>query len=127
MSRYLVDTCILVDHLRGRPEATRWLAERLTAHDSLACSVITVAEIAAGLRPGEEDSVRRLFALLSTLPASEDIAWIAGNYMREYARSHGLLLPDALLAASAQAAGIPLVTLNAKHFPMDDIGVLKPY
>ncbi|MFN5219653.1 MAG: hypothetical protein ACK5FE_01870 [Cyanobacteriota bacterium] len=40
--------------------------------------------------------------------------------------SHGTGLADALIAASAEAAGATLVTLNRRHFPML-ADVLVPY
>lgn len=34
---------------------------------------------------------------------------------------------DAIIAASARQSGIVLYTLNKKHYPMEDIEVVKPY
>jgi predicted nucleic acid-binding protein len=39
----------------------------------------------------------------------------------------GILLPDALVAASAKQNDAVLVTLNGKHYPMKDIEVMVPY
>jgi predicted nucleic acid-binding protein len=47
--------------------------------------------------------------------------------MREYGRSHGINIADAIMAASAMSLNAKLYTLNIKHFPMDDIVVIKPY
>lgn len=47
-----------------------------------------------------------------------EAAVVAGLRRRQYGRSHGTRLADALIAASADAVGGTLVTLNQRHFPM---------
>jgi predicted nucleic acid-binding protein len=47
-----------------------------------------------------------------------EIAAVAGLWRRQYGRSHGTGLADALIAASVEAAQATLVTLNRRHFPM---------
>ena len=47
-------------------------------------------------------------------------------WRRQYGRSHGTGLADALIAASVAAAGGTLATLNRRHFPML-AEVLVPY
>ena len=56
-----------------------------------------------------------------------EIAVAAGRYRNKLCASHGLLLPDALIAASAKQVGAVLVTLNKKHYPMKDIKIQVPY
>ncbi|WP_322743723.1 PIN domain-containing protein [Vasconcelosia minhoensis] len=48
----------------------------------------------------------------------EDIAVKGGLYRRDYGKSYNVGLADALIAATAEAKGATLVTLNKKHFPM---------
>jgi len=50
----------------------------------------------------------------------------AGEYLQSYAKSHGLELGDALIAASAHITNVPLWTLNKKHYPMKDIRLHSP-
>lgn len=49
-----------------------------------------------------------------------------GRYHREYMRTHGTGLSDALIAASAEATGAHLVTFNQHHFPMVS-NLIVPY
>ncbi len=57
----------------------------------------------------------------------DSVAEAAGCYMNLYRKSHGLNTAGAIIAASALARGAELYTLNEKHFPMNDIKVIKPY
>ncbi len=41
-----------------------------------------------------------------------------GLLRRDYGKSHGVGLADALVAATAEMPGLELVTLNRKHDPM---------
>ena len=112
----LVDTDVLIDFLRGRPEAREFVAG--LPRDA-AVSAITVAELFVGVREGDERVA--LGAMLSTfrvLPLDVDIAAQGGLLRRDFGKSHGVGLNDALIGATALAHDIPLATLNIKHYPM---------
>lgn len=112
----LVDTDVLIDFLRGRPEAREFVAG--LPRDA-AVSAITVAELFVGVREGDERVA--LAAMLSTfrvLPLDVDIAAQGGLLRRDFGKSHGVGLNDALIGATALAHDIPLATLNIKHYPM---------
>lgn len=121
--RLLLDTDILVEYLRGRREATEYL-EGLTA--DLYVSVISVAELFAGVRDdGEERSLKQFLLAFTALPVTEKVARLGGLYRRDYRASHGTGLADALIAATASETGTNLVTFNRRHFPMVEVTV--PY
>ena len=122
---FLVDTTILIDHLRGRPEAQSWLLSTQT--EGLAISVIARAEVLSGMKPEEELATRLLLNQLPLLSIEVRVADTAASYRRVYGKSHQLLLPDALIAATAKIHGMTLATLNTRDFPMTDINVLRPY
>ena len=112
----LIDTDVLIEYLRGRERAVEYL-EGLTADLSL--SVISVAELFAGVRGDEEERALRQFLLtFAILPITERVAQIGGSYRREYRPNHGTGLADALIAATAEEHGLSLVTFNRRHFPM---------
>lgn len=127
MARLLIDTDVLIDHLRGFEPARKFLRAQEHAGNLLSCSVITHAELFAGSRPREERLLRALLATLEEVGVDEKIAEEAGAYCQKYTKSHGLLLPDALISASAKTIKASLVTLNKKHFPMEDITIVVPY
>lgn len=122
----LLDTDVLIDHLRGKIAAKELLMELVTG-GSPVISVITVAEIEAGTRDPEREPVEKLLSSLPCLPVDAAIARKAGQYRAQYGKSHGVLLPDALIAATAVLHDCKLYTLNGKHYPMDGIDVVVPY
>jgi predicted nucleic acid-binding protein len=121
--RLLLDTEVLVDYLRDRDEAVAYLE----AHaDSVLISAITVAELYAGVREGEERRrLAQFLAVLEIIPVDAAIAQKGGLYRRDYGPSHGVCLADALIAATAELHQARLVTLNARHFPILEVEV--PY
>lgn len=124
MSDHLLDTCVLIDYLRDREAAVQFI-RRLTARPSI--SVVTVAELYAGVRNDRErNAIEALSALLVVRDVDFEIARLAGTYRLQYRRSHGVGMPDALIAATARIHDARLVTRNARHFPMLD-DLLVPY
>jgi predicted nucleic acid-binding protein len=114
--RLLIDTDVLIEYLRGRSEAVEYL-ESLTS--DLYISVISVAELFAGVRGDEEElSLRQLLVAFVVLPVTERTARLGGLYRRDYGRSHGTGLADALIAAASEENGTDLATVNRRHFPM---------
>jgi predicted nucleic acid-binding protein len=110
----LVDTDVLVDHLRG--------AHRLTSGGRrLGVSVVSRCELFAG-----RDAESRLGSFLAPmidLPVDAGIAELAGTIRRE----SGLATPDALIAATAITHGIPVMTRNRRHFErVDTLRVVRP-
>ncbi|CAN5468211.1 type II toxin-antitoxin system VapC family toxin [soil metagenome] len=104
MADLLVDTDVLVDHLRtgrgvGDPD------------DRLSFSIISRAELFAGSR-AEEDGVRLLLSAMDELVVDGPIAESGGRLRRR----HGIALPDALIAATSLKHGLPLLTRNRRHF-----------
>jgi len=124
MSQLLLDTNVIIDHLRGNPKAVAFLNGLTT---SPLTSVIVVAELFAGVREGAERvQLERFLSALTVLPLSDDTAIHGGLLRRQYGKSHNVGLADALIAATTQASNATLVTLNAKHFPML-ADVIVPY
>jgi predicted nucleic acid-binding protein len=115
----LVDSDVLMAHLRGEPEAKDWMLQARRATGPLAASAISIVEVAGGMRSPERREVGRLLASLRIFPVNDRIAWRAAELMRTHRRSHvGTGLGDYLIAAAAQIEGCELATLNVRHFPM---------
>jgi predicted nucleic acid-binding protein len=121
----LVDSDVLIAHLRGHQAAQEWLLSARQATGPLAVSVISISEVAGGMRSPERRQVSRLLSSLRTLAVTERIAWRAAEFMHSYRRSHqGIGLGDSLIAATADVEGLDLAALSVRHYPM--IEGLKP-
>lgn len=123
----LVDSDILIAHLRGLAGARDWLLRARREQGRLSASVMSVAEVAGGMRSEELREVARLLSSLQIWPVDERVAWGAAELMRAHRRSHsGIGLGDYLVAATAQVEGLELATLNVRHFPMF-VGLTPPF
>lgn len=99
----LVDTDVLVDHLRGE--------RRLRADGRpLGVSVVSRCELFAGR--DEPERLRRFLWPMIEMPIDAAIAELAGMTRR----NTGIATPDALIAATALTHRIPLMTRNRRHF-----------
>jgi predicted nucleic acid-binding protein len=124
MAQLLIDTDVLIDYLRDRADAVAYL-ESLTP--PLSVSAITVAELYAGVRDGAERITLDGFVnSFQVIAIDEAIAVRAGVIRRDFGKSYGTGLADAVIAATAEALPADLVTLNSKHFQMLK-NVVVPY
>jgi predicted nucleic acid-binding protein len=118
----LIDSDVLIEVSRGRDQSilSRWAD--LSRSDALILfSPVNEAELWAGARPSEYDSLEALFGALACAPADTAVRRRAGDYLRRYRKSHGLELGDALIAATAVTHNATLWTRNRKHYPMKEL------
>ena len=121
----LLDSDVVIEVLRGRAEIIAALRE-LEAGTPTYCSAVAWAEIFAGIRAGEEARTEGFFDARGEITIDAMTGRRAGVYLSRYARSHGLEIADALVAAAATTAGLHLWTLNVRHYPMDDLRLYRP-
>jgi hypothetical protein len=73
----------------------------------------------AGVKGNSEQAALDDFvSLFRVVPVSVEIAKAGGLYKRDYGKSHGVGLADAILAATAEAEDAELKTLDRKHYLM---------
>lgn len=125
MPEYLLDTGVLIRHLRGRSQMKEHFAW-LVSQGRVWMSVLTRAELLRGMRDHER---QRTIALLNTVPSlAVDVttADLAGDLMREYLQQGITLdLADAIIAATAIRQELILATYNLKDFPMPELRLAK--
>ena len=112
---------MVIEVLRGRKPIVAALAA-LEAHGvpTFTCGVV-IAEILAGLRAGEDAPTESFFHARGDIVIDGTTGRRAGSYLARYARSHGVEIADALVAAAAATTGVRLWTLNRKYYPMHDL------
>jgi len=121
----LVDTDVLIDFLRGLPEARDFVRD--LPFDA-AISAITVAELHVGVRDVvERTTLQGRLETFRILPLDTEIAGHDGLLRRDFGRSHGVGLNDGLIAATAEVHGLKLASLNLKHYAMLAEQVFAPY
>jgi tRNA(fMet)-specific endonuclease VapC len=119
MALYLLDTSVIIDALNQKRERWQLLASLVEVGDTLACSVVTLTEIYAGVRPKELSATERFLGNLDHYELDSHLARRAGLLKNEWAR-HGRTLGvvDLIIAATALAHNMILMTDNRKDFPM---------
>jgi predicted nucleic acid-binding protein len=124
MAIAMLDTTVLIDILRGRPQTTRRLLELRTVGDVPHACAIGVDEVARGLRASEVSAAQRLFAGVRVASLGEAEGWQAGTWRRDFAaRGVTLSQADCFVAAAALRVGARLCTGNPKDFPMPEVHV----
>lgn len=112
----LLDTNILIDYARRTPTAIAWLK---SLSEPPQMSAVSLLELHVGARSQrEEREIEAICIPLKSLAVTDEIAKRAGSYLRHFALSHAIDIPDAIIAATAEHHGLRLATLNVKHFPM---------
>jgi hypothetical protein len=112
---------VIIEILRGRSAVVDAARALELAGVPTYCTAISWAEIYAGLRAGEEPLARAFFDARGEVVLDARAGRRAGAYLARYARSHGVEIANALVAAAAATSGLELWTLNRKHYPMPDV------
>ena len=116
MDKFLVDSDIIIWYLKGRDKEVQ-LLEELSEKGELFTSVVTIAEIRAGLTKDAKKIILELKNIFKPLDITEEIAELTGEFKQKYK----LDIADMFIAATAVVNKLTLVTYNKKHFSMPQI------
>ncbi len=122
----LCDTNILIEFYRGNPTILDVLHE--VGVPNLAISVITAGELFFGAQDKRElRKIQNHLALLHQISLDAEISAYFLGLLENYALSHKLSVPDALIAATAICHDLPLYTLNTRDFHfLPDLQLYQP-
>lgn len=115
----VVDTSVLIDHLRGHPQAIKRLVDAVSQGHALWSVTVVRTELLAGMRPSEDQATRSLIHAFQWQDVTVEVADRAGALARRYRKSHqGVDTIDFIVGAATELLGGTLLTQNVKHFPM---------
>jgi predicted nucleic acid-binding protein len=123
----LIETTILVDVFRDRPEAIAWVNS--LPPQGRWVSVITYFELLDGCRNRREQRiVAKEMLNYRLLLLTEDISRTALSWFERFHLSHGVGFLDNLIGATSHHHSLMIATPNTKHFdPMPGLRVEQPY
>ena len=111
----LCDTDIFIEAFKNNTLATGSL--RRIGFKNIALSAVTLMELYFGaLNKRELVKIKSRLKKLEIINLDQEITETAINMIERYAKSHGLHIPDALIAATAICRGLQLLTYNVKDF-----------
>ncbi len=124
----LIDTDILIDATHKLPDAVAVLAEQLTV-GGIKISIVSAMELIQGSRNSSELSqIKQFLHQVSVIPITAPTSKTARDLMELYFLSHGLAIPDALIAATAIENNLMLYSKNIRHYKMiPNLLVVRPY
>jgi predicted nucleic acid-binding protein len=127
MALTIFDTDILIDVGRGEATAVNCL-QRHAQISTPAISVITQMELIIGCRDKKElQSLKKFFNQFQIIELNKQISEKAVELLEQYRLSHGLLIPDALIAATTIENNEDFITKNQKDFKFISGLKLLPY
>ncbi|MEY4875313.1 MAG: hypothetical protein RL708_462 [Bacteroidota bacterium] len=115
MSKIICDTNILIHLTMGSIETIKAIQE--IGEANVVLTSITVMELTRGMKNKKElQQIHKKINNINVLHFDEAISFLAMNLISKFHLSHGLEIPDAIIAATAMNYNIPLFTYNTKDF-----------
>ncbi len=112
----IVDTDILIDAGHSIKEAVACL-KNIQASSALAISVVTQMELIIGCHDKSElQKLEKFLKQFQIVKLNEAISDKAVELLRLYRLSHGLLIADSLIAATALTLNVPFISKNQRDF-----------
>jgi len=124
---YVVDTGVLVDHLRARGPATAMFRDALGSGRRVAASVLTRVELRRGTHAPQAAALDALEVIIDWVPVDHEIAAAAARHAETFGCANDAIdVPDYVIAATAERLDATLLTCHVERFPMFP-GLTAPY
>jgi len=120
----LCDTDVMIEYLKGN-ENIKKVFDKL--EENIVLSAITLMELLYGaLNKKELTEIKIALTEFNILNLNDGITEIAINLIEKYSKSHGLKIPDALIASTAIYYDFVLWTCNTRDFQyIEEIKLFK--
>lgn len=123
MNQFLPDTNVF-SKIFGNNLSVRNFVENL---DAVVDATIYIECIQGSKSNHEKRIIKKYLDNFPLLPITPEASMLAIELIDSYSNSHGLLLPDALIAASALENDLTVLTYNINDFKfIQDLKYLKP-
>ncbi|MFQ5722545.1 MAG: type II toxin-antitoxin system VapC family toxin [Candidatus Aminicenantales bacterium] len=124
MAKYLLDTTTIIDHLRANIKVNSRLEKMGERGDVAGCCCINIAEIYAGMRKKEKEKTDRFIESLYYFEVTREVAKLAGELRQKHGqKGKTLATTDVIIAATAMAYGLILITKNVEHYPFPELEI----
>lgn len=113
--KVLLDTSILIDHLRQKNKIKTKLVLLAGNYDELCVSAVSITELYSGKSMEDSKNLKMVEDLISGLEViypNEDVFKTAGRLRRAYSLS----LADSIIASTCETYKIKLATLDVRDF-----------
>jgi predicted nucleic acid-binding protein len=123
----VIDTDILIDATKRHQDATIFLVRQQVV--GIQISIISAIELVVGCRNKVElTQTQKFLQDCTVLPVTANASQIAYRLVESFYLSHGLIMADAFIAATALAYDLTLYTRNTRHFRMiPQLKINQPY
>jgi predicted nucleic acid-binding protein len=119
VTRFVLDTTFVIDVLRGVPAARVRYRRFFEEGDDPVVTDVVVCEASTGTSTHPDPDLSRILDEIEFVQSHFDVALRAGQIRAESRRvGRALSLPDALIAAVAEADGAVVLTRNEKDFAL---------
>ena len=121
----LCDTNVIIEILKGNKRTINIIES--IGLENIAISSVTVMELYFGaLNKSELNKIKKHLQALNIVHFDTDISESAIKLIERFSKSHGLQIPDAIIAATAMTSKIKLFTFNLKDFKyIDGLKLIK--
>ncbi|ETZ22854.1 type II toxin-antitoxin system VapC family toxin [Pedobacter sp. V48] len=123
----VVDTCILIEHLRAKDKITTKLFRITGEYDLYISSVVTYELFIGAPTPERQKEIIELTKGMTALPLTDEVAMKAAEIYQNLKKKNKLIgHHDILIAATCLVFELPVATSNKEHFKrVDDLKVLR--
>ena len=120
--KILIDSDVVIEVLRGRDQSllVKW-SVLSSSDDEILFSPITAARVWPRVHDDEHPIVARFFRALTCASIDYQVGHLAGELFRQYNKSHGVAISEALMAATAIQNQAALWTTKRHYYPMAEL------
>lgn len=123
MAEYLPDTNIFIAILKGDAK----LKAFVESLDSAINTVVYLELIQGAKNKAEVIKIEKYLNRFDLIHFDKAVSQKSIELVRTYSKSHGLMLPDAVIAATCLEHSLTLITYNVKDFRfIKNLKILKP-